>query len=84
MSDMDARGTYIETMMKWGILNRDEVRQREGFNKIDDGSGQAYYVPMNMVDPTKPNENNDNGKTQEDNQPGAGGQDFSGGDDSGT
>ena len=40
-------------MMKWGILNRDEVRLKEGYNPIEDGSGQAYYVPMNMVDPTQ-------------------------------
>lgn len=53
MSDLDSRSKWLESMMKWGILNRDEVRLKEGYNPIDDGSGQAYYVPMNMVDPTQ-------------------------------
>lgn len=52
-ADTEARGKWIDTVMKWGVLNRDEVRQIEGFKPIEDGSGQAYYVPMNMVDPTK-------------------------------
>ena len=54
MSDLDSRSKWLESMMKWGILNRDEVRLKEGYNPIEDGSGQAYYVPMNMVDPTQP------------------------------
>lgn len=53
MSDLDSRSKWLESMMKWGILNRDEVRLKEGYNPIEDGSGQAYYVPMNMVDPTQ-------------------------------
>jgi len=64
MVDMDSRGKYVETMMKWGVLNRDEVRARENYNPIADGSGQKYFVPMNMQDPTETN-NKDNGATQE-------------------
>jgi len=41
-------------MMKWGVINRDEARAMEGINPIPDGSGQAYYIPMNMIDPTAP------------------------------
>lgn len=78
MSDLDNRSAYIDNMMKWGILNRDEVRQREGYNKIEDGSGEAYYVPMNMVDPTKPNENN-NGNSQEPDPAAEGTEDVPGG-----
>lgn len=65
MTDLDSRGKYIETMMKWGILNRDEIRARENYNPIADGSGQAYFVPMNMTDPTETNKDG----TQENNDP---------------
>lgn len=53
-ADTEQRGRYIDNLMKWGIINRDEARKMEGWNPIEDGSGQAYYVPMNMMDPTKP------------------------------
>ena len=53
-ADTENRAKLIESMMKWGIINRDEARAIEGLNPIADGSGQAYYVPMNMIDPTKP------------------------------
>ncbi len=52
-ADTEARGKWIDTVMKWGVLNRDEVRRMEGFTPIADGTGQAYYVPMNMIDPAK-------------------------------
>lgn len=52
-ADTEGRAKLIESMMKWGIINRDEARDIEGLNPISDGSGKAYYVPMNMVDPTK-------------------------------
>lgn len=54
MSDLDSRSKWVESMMKWGILNRDKVRKKEGYNPIADGSGTAYYIPMNMADPTAP------------------------------
>lgn len=53
-ADTEGRSKLIESLMKWGIINRDEARKIEGINPIEDGSGQVYYVPMNMVDPTKP------------------------------
>lgn len=59
MTDLDSRGKYIETMMKWGILNRDEIRAREQYNPIEDGSGQQFFVPMNMHDPTKEEQENE-------------------------
>jgi HK97 family phage portal protein len=52
-ADTENRAKLIESMMKWGIINRDEARSIEGLNPIADGSGQAYYIPMNMIDPTK-------------------------------
>ena len=53
-ADTENRAKLIESLMKWGIINRDEARAMEGMNPIEDGSGKAYYVPMNMMDPTKP------------------------------
>jgi len=53
-ADTEARSKLIESMMKWGIINRDEARKIEGINPIADGSGEVYYVPMNMIDPTAP------------------------------
>ena len=47
--DTANRAKLIDTYMKWGITNRDEIRSLEGFNNIQDGSGQKYFVPMNMV-----------------------------------
>ena len=52
-ADTENRAKLIDSMMKWGIINRDEARQIEGLNPINDGSGTAYYIPLNMVDPTK-------------------------------
>ena len=53
MSDLNSRSQWVESMMKWGILNRDEVRAKEGYNPITDGTGQEYYVPMNMTNPAQ-------------------------------
>ena len=53
-ADSEGRARLTESMMKWGIINRDEARAMEGINPIADGSGQAYYIPMNMIDPTAP------------------------------
>ena len=52
-ADAEARAKEIDALMKWGIINRDEARKMQGMNPITDGSGQTYYVPMNMVDPTQ-------------------------------
>ena len=77
--DLDSRGKWIETMMKWGVLNRDEVRMKEGYNPIADGTGKVYFVPMNMQDPANPanpNNNNDNGT--QNNEPSKGDEDLPG------
>ena len=51
-ADTEQRGRYIDNLMKWGILNRNEVREMEGWNPIEDGSGDKFFVPLNMVDPS--------------------------------
>lgn len=53
-ANTEAQAKEIDALMKWGIINRDEARKMKGLNPIADGSGTAYYIPMNMVDPTKP------------------------------
>lgn len=50
-ADTVGRAALIDAMMKWGILNRDEARKLEGLGPIPNGSGQAYYIPINMRDP---------------------------------
>lgn len=56
LADAKTRAERIDRLMKWGIINRDEARSMEGMNPITDGSGQTYYVPLNMVDPNEEGE----------------------------
>ena len=51
--DAQGRASYIDAMMKYGIINRDEARQMEGLNPIEDGSGKDYLVPLNMFNPNE-------------------------------
>lgn len=53
-ADSAGRSRLIDTQMKWGIINRDEARAMEGLNPIPGGSGKVFYIPMNMRDPEKP------------------------------
>jgi len=53
-ADSEARAKRIDALMKWGIINRDEARAEEGLNPISDGTGQDYYIPLNMVNPANP------------------------------
>lgn len=52
-ADVESQSKLIDSLMKWGVANRDEVRRTQGMPPIEDGSGKAYYIPMNMMDPTK-------------------------------
>ncbi|MBK6905549.1 MAG: phage portal protein [Saprospirales bacterium] len=52
-ADVESQSKLIDSLMKWGVANRDEVRRTQGMPPIEDGSGKAYYIPLNMVDPTK-------------------------------
>lgn len=76
MVDLESRGQYIETMMKWGILNRDEIRERENYNPIADGSGKTYFVPMNMEDPNNPTQKTTQNNEPENNNPKPGDKDI--------
>jgi len=52
-ADVESQSKLIDSLMKWGVANRDEVRRTQGLPPIEDGSGKAYYIPLNMADPTK-------------------------------
>jgi HK97 family phage portal protein len=62
--DSEARSKLIDTYMKWGILNRDEVRKLEGFNNSDDGTGSTHYVPVNMVPAEMAGHQNESDETE--------------------
>ncbi len=47
--DFSNRVIGFTRMVQWGIMNRDEVRQRENLNPIPDGLGQTFITPLNMV-----------------------------------
>jgi len=68
-ADAESRAKRIDALMKWGIINRDEARSEEGLNPIPDGSGEKFYVPMNMVDPTSGQQLSLFGQNQTDNEP---------------
>lgn len=60
-ADAASRAKRIDTLMKWGVINRDEARAMENMNPIADGSGQKYFVPLNMVNPeNEPEDGTDN------------------------
>jgi len=68
--DAKGRANYIDALMKYGIINRDEARNMEGLNPIADGSGQDFLVPLNMFDPNTSeineiNENNNGDDTDD-------------------
>jgi HK97 family phage portal protein len=47
------QGYQIGTLNGW--LNRNEVRAKENFDPITDGTGDEYRVPLNTGDPTQAN-----------------------------
>ena len=67
-ADTEQRGRYIDNLMKWGILNRNEVREMEGWNPIEDGSGDKFFVPLNMVDPSDTEDDGEEAGNDSDNE----------------
>jgi HK97 family phage portal protein len=47
--DSESRARLIDTYMKWGIANRDEIRRLEGWNDSEDTTGKQHFVPVNMI-----------------------------------
>jgi HK97 family phage portal protein len=46
--DAAARGQFYAAGRQWGFLNGDDIRELEDFNPIPDGSGERYWMPINM------------------------------------
>ena len=74
--DSQQRSNYFRTMFAIGAMNQDEIREVEGRNPLPDDAGQKYYVPLNMVDSSKIDENEPN----ETNEPKPGGPGLNGND----
>ena len=50
--DTESQAKQIDTVMKWGIMSINEVRQMFfDMNPIDGDFGNKNFVPLNMVDP---------------------------------
>lgn len=47
---------------QWGWLSVDDIRERENMNKLPDGKGSQYLVPMNMISAGQ-NQGGNNGQT---------------------
>jgi len=47
--DSQSRADLIETYMKWGIYNRDEIRELDDNNPIPNGEGEKTLIPMNYT-----------------------------------
>lgn len=59
-ADAKTRAYLIQTKKQWGINSTNEIRQEEGYNRVD--GGDKIQTPMNMEDinskkPPKENEN---------------------------
>jgi HK97 family phage portal protein len=50
------QSTFLQSMVANGVMNRDEAREQLGMNPIEDGSGESYLVPLNLTDPTEPDQ----------------------------
>lgn len=48
--DAASRSTLYGSGKQWGYLNTNDIHELEGMNPVDDGSGDKYWMPNNMVD----------------------------------
>lgn len=48
--DAASRSTFYNGGKNWGYLSTNDVREREGMNPVEDGSGDIYWMPVNMTD----------------------------------
>lgn len=45
--DIEARYRAYKTGREMGVLSADDIREKENMNKLPDGIGEKYYIPMN-------------------------------------
>lgn len=48
--DAASRSAYYSSGKQWGYLCTDDIHELEGMNPVEDGSGEKYWMPNNMVD----------------------------------
>jgi HK97 family phage portal protein len=48
--DAASRSTFYGSGKQWGYLNTNDIHELEGMNPVEDGSGDSYWMPNNMVD----------------------------------
>lgn len=48
--DATSRATLYNGGKQWGYLNTNSIHEMEGMNPVTDGSGDKYWMPINMQD----------------------------------
>jgi HK97 family phage portal protein len=48
-TNLSARGAYYQQATMGGWMNRDEVREEEGYNPIPDGKGEVFTLAVNLA-----------------------------------
>jgi HK97 family phage portal protein len=46
--DIKTRMEQYKTLLPYGVLNADQVREMEGWNPKEDGTGKDYYIMVNL------------------------------------
>jgi hypothetical protein len=49
LPDATAKKNFYAAGKQWGFLNSNDIREIEDFNPIEDGTGEHYWMPVNMV-----------------------------------
>src|SRR5690606_34107600 len=57
--DSAARAAFYTAMFRLGVMNRDEIREREELNPVD--GGDQYYIEGSNLQPVKAGGDEDNG-----------------------
>jgi HK97 family phage portal protein len=52
--DSDSRAKYYTSGKSAGWLNTNDIHELEGMNPVEDGSGDVYWMPVNMQDAANP------------------------------
>jgi HK97 family phage portal protein len=52
--DAESRAKYYTSGKTGGYLNTNDIREMEGLNPVTDGSGEVYWMPVNMQDAANP------------------------------
>ena len=48
--DATSRAALYGSGKQWGYLNTNDIHELEGMNPVEDGSGDKYWMPINMQD----------------------------------